>query len=273
MENTFKISISADNILQEIIIAQTMDVVSAFEQTDSEVHLFVDTLSDKKTALQVLEQHFDSKEIRIEELEPQNWNETWESNFAPIEVTGFCQIRASFHPVNEKVKHHFLLSPKMAFGTGHHETTYMMLESMKDVDFSGKKVLDIGCGTGILALMAKKIGASYISMMDIEVPAIENSKEHATLNAVEIDDIQVGDLEVIAQEPFDIVYANINRGVILQLFPYLEATKSNKTQLFLSGILKQDEHLVLAKAAEFNWKHIKTQSRGNWLRIDLVNAN
>lgn len=202
----------------------------------------------------------------------QNWNVLWESNFQPIQVEDFVAVRADFHPPTEGVKFDLVINPKMAFGTGHHETTYMMMQQMQDIDFKGKKVLDYGCGTGILAILASKLEASYIEAVDIEQPSYENTIENAEINHVSNIKAFHGTLDIIETNDFDIILANINRNVILDSLASLKnmLVKENKSLLLISGFLKEDEAIMLSAVTEQGFSLLKTLHRGNWLCMSLA---
>ncbi len=213
-----------------------------------------------------------------------NWNVLWESNFEPIQVGNFVAVRADFHAptpafdpeTEEGVVFDLVINPKMAFGTGHHETTYMMMQHMQDIQFEGARVLDYGCGTGILAILASKLRAAYIEAVDIEWASYENTIENCQINNVSNVVAFHGQLDAIQITDFDIILANINRNVILDSLTQLsdKLHTSNKTLwgeglLLISGFLKEDEAIMLQAVEENNFRVIKTLQRGNWLSMYL----
>ncbi len=201
----------------------------------------------------------------------QNWNAVWESNFQPIRVDDFVGLRADFHPPTEGVVFDLVINPKMAFGTGHHETTYMMMQLMRDIDFVSKKVLDYGCGTGILAILASKLGATDLEAVDIEIASYDNTLENNVINDVHNIKTFCGTLDVIPSFDFDIILANINRNVILYSFSDLKRRLKLGGMMLISGFLKQDEHILLDAAKKEGFQHIRTEHRGNWLCMKLNN--
>lgn len=201
----------------------------------------------------------------------QNWNVIWESNFQPIRVDDFVGLRADFHPPTEGVVFDLVINPKMAFGTGHHETTYMMMQLMRDIDFVSKKVLDYGCGTGILAILAEKLGATDLEAVDIEEASYENTLENNGINDVHNIKVFCGTLDVIPSKDFDIILANINRNVILYSLSDLKSRLKTGGTLLISGFLKQDEKILLDATKKEGFQHITTEQRGNWLCMKLVN--
>lgn len=200
----------------------------------------------------------------------QNWNAVWESNFDAIVVRDFCGIRADFHDPLTEVKHEIVINPKMAFGTGHHETTWMMMSIMENFDFAEKMVFDYGCGTGILAILASQLGAKNIDAIDIELPSYENTLENARINNIENIKSIHGTLEKVDDQMYDIILANINRHVILDSFSTLNKMLQPNGILLISGILKEDEQLVKNAAEANNFKIEKTEYRNNWICIQLL---
>lgn len=200
----------------------------------------------------------------------QNWNAVWESNFDAIVVRDFCGIRADFHDPLTEVKHEIVINPKMAFGTGHHETTWMMMSIMENFDFAEKMVFDYGCGTGILTILASQLGAKNIDAIDIELPSYENTLENARINNIENIKSIHGTLEKVDDQMYDIILANINRHVILDSFSTLNKMLQPNGILLISGILKEDEQLVKNAAEANNFKIEKTEYRNNWICIQLL---
>lgn len=204
--------------------------------------------------------------FQAERLEHRNWNEEWERNFPPIRVDDFCGIRADFHPPFKGVAHEIVISPKMAFGTGHHATTYMMIEMMGRLDWKGQTVLDYGCGTGILAILAARLGAAWVDAVDIEEPAYENTLEHARINGV-ADRIHAwhGVLETVPFRRYDTILANINRHVILASLSALYERITPPGTLLISGILADDEPLVLSEAEAAGFFPFDRLQKGEWI--------
>lgn len=200
-------------------------------------------------------------------IPPQNWNALWESGFDPVLIPGWCVVRAEFHDRTEGFRHEIIIRPQMAFGTGHHETTYMMLEWLRDIPVFGKRVLDYGCGTGILGILAAKLGAKEVIGVDIEEPAIENAVEHSALNQVSDISWKLGDISVVPPGPYDLILANINRNVLLASADELRKLISPNGELLISGILAEDKEIIDRRYSEEGFQIIEVRQKGNWLSI------
>jgi ribosomal protein L11 methyltransferase len=178
-------------------------------------------------------------------IEQQNWNAQWESSFEPVLVNDFAAIRASFHQPVNNVQHEIIITPKMSFGTGHHATTFLMMEQMSQLDFRSKTVMDFGTGTGVLAILAEKMGATEITAIDNDDWSIDNAKENIGNNKSTHIVIQKGE-SIGAGKKYDIILANINLNVILQNMPLIAAACKAETQILLSGFLYTDETAITA---------------------------
>jgi ribosomal protein L11 methyltransferase len=190
-------------------------------------------------------------------IPPKNWNAVWESNFEPIIIKDKVFVRATFHHARPEFAYEIVIDPKMAFGTGHHQTTAMMLELMLENDFAGKKVLDMGCGTGILAIMAAKLGADTITAIDYDPVCYDSTIENTQLNGIKNVKALCGSKEVIPEEQYDIILANINRNILLeQLRRYSEVLKPGG-EIYLSGFYeKPDLDIITDEARKYGVKYI-----------------
>lgn len=207
---------------------------------------------------------------KIKEQDKVNWNEEWEKNYDPITVDDKCIVRATFHPARPEFQYEIIVIPKMSFGTGHHATTYQMLSYQIDLDHQDKKVLDVGSGTGILAIMAAKKGASSITATDIDDWCIENSEENFILNDLHDVHLMKGQIQEVKEFDFDIVIANINKNVLLdQMEEYALRLKCGG-QLLLSGFYSEDIPDLEAEAKKWGLDKLSETTKDNWAMMALT---
>ncbi|GIJ93264.1 ribosomal protein L11 methyltransferase [Capnocytophaga stomatis] len=199
-------------------------------------------------------------------IEQINWNEEWEKNFNPIVVDDICTVRAPFHELPSTL-YDIIIEPKMSFGTGHHETTYMMLQFLLNTDLKGKKVLDMGCGTSVLAIMAEKRGAKSITAIDIDNWCVENSLENAERNNCKNITVKLGDASLLDNENFDVIIANINRNILLSDIPQYAKSLSSGGMLFLSGFYESDVPAITDKCNENNLEFAEKLERNQWVAL------
>jgi len=200
-------------------------------------------------------------------IEDSNWNAKWESSFEPIHVPGGCMIRASHHPVSPDVKFDILIQPKMSFGTGHHPTTYLMVEEMLQHDFDGLSVFDYGTGTGVLAVLAEKMGAASIFAVDIDENSIDNVAENIALNQCKCISFELGGIERVGTNQYSIVLANITRNTLLDNWRQLYQTIADNGLLMISGFYKEDIQYFEAQAAESGLTLQQKREKDNWLMM------
>ena len=203
-------------------------------------------------------------------VKEENWNKTWEAHFEPVKVNDKCGIRASFHePFG--LPYEIVIDPKMSFGTGHHETTMLMMQTMMDMDLKDKKILDYGCGTGILSILASKLGAKDIYAIDIDQWAFENTKENFELNGVENAVAAKGDEHHIPKEQYDIVLANINKHVILDTLCILHNRLKPGGKILASGFYYHDAADITEKAGQYQLTPNGKVIHNNWCCLSLNN--
>ncbi|WP_041632649.1 50S ribosomal protein L11 methyltransferase [Maribacter sp. HTCC2170] len=205
----------------------------------------------------------------LKKIEQQNWNATWEQNFNPITVGNKCQVRAPFHE-KSNTEFDIVIEPKMSFGTGHHETTHMMLQFILDHDFNGKSVLDMGSGTGVLAILAAMKGASAVDAIDIDNWCYLNAKENVERNGNQAVEVYEGDASLLTNQRYDVIIANINRNILLNDIPTYVKCLNPKGQLFLSGFYKEDIPLISQKCNESGLKFEKNLENNNWVAVKYV---
>ncbi|MFK7931933.1 MAG: 50S ribosomal protein L11 methyltransferase [Saprospiraceae bacterium] len=261
-----------EDSMTEILIAMfSQQPFDTFEETEGGFGAYIPAKEYADTVeayVKELQRQFDFK-YEVNHIPAQNWNAVWESNFQPILVDKFCGIRADFHPPLPHVQHELVINPKLAFGTGHHETTWMMMKMLENRTLRNKKVFDYGCGTGILAILAAKLGATELDAVDIEEPSYENTLENIEINQVRGITTYLGTLETIPFRVYDLILANINRHVILDSFTALYQRLHRNGRLVISGILKSDEALILDAAKSHNWQFVQRLERGEWICVEF----
>lgn len=258
----------ADPAIQEILVARLGDTgYEGFEQQEKALEAFIpESLFDKNWLQTILADYH--LEYTSNQLASRNWNEEWEKNFDPVIVEGFCAIRANFHPPIPGVQHELLITPKMSFGTGHHATTYMMMQSMQYLDFNGRRVLDFGTGTGVLAILAEKLGAKNILAIDYDDWSIENAKENVTANSCS--KITVTQLDTIpADDRYDIILANINKNVILDHFNAIGQQLQQGGVILLSGLLVTDLEDIEKEVVRNNYSISGQMTGNNWICLKV----
>jgi len=250
----------------EILIAQLSEIgFDGFEEGENNLKAFIPENDFIGIAVKEI---VDSQNLSFTQtaIEETNWNAVWESNFQPVIVDDFVGIRADFHEPIAGVEHEIVITPKMSFGTGHHATTYMMIQQMKDIDFVNKSVFDFGTGTGILAILAEKLGAANVFAVDYDEWSIENAAENLVRNNCSKFNLKKSD-NASGEEQYDIVLTNINKNVIMDNFSLLVKQLSHKGILLLSGLLEADENDIVSDAGKFPLQLKVKSSRNNWIAL------
>jgi len=200
----------------------------------------------------------------------QNWNAEWEKNFELINVEDECVIRAPFHDKLDAVEFDIVIDPKMSFGTGHHETTYLMIKRLLSLNLAGKNVMDMGCGTGVLAILAQMKRAHYVEAIDIDEWAYNNTLENVRNNNCNDIIVEMGGVEKISNTIFDVFIANINRNILLNdMSKYVDVLKSNGS-LLLSGFFSSDKEMLLDEATKLNMELNYSESKNDWTMLHLI---
>ncbi|WP_299161508.1 50S ribosomal protein L11 methyltransferase [uncultured Tenacibaculum sp.] len=268
IEYTFKVT--PKEPATEILIAELgMVGFESFVENDNGVTAYVQKEEWKEDILSEV-YILKSEEFKITynhtEIEQTNWNAEWEKNFNPIRVEDLVSIRAPFHE-NPNLKYDIVIEPKMSFGTGHHETTHMMVQHLIDLDVENKKTLDMGCGTGILAIFAEMKGAKPIDAIDIDAWCYENSVENAERNGCKHISVYEGEASLLAGKKYDIIIANINRNILLNDMETYTNCLSEKGILLLSGFYSEDIPIVDAEVSKYALTLNKTIERNNWVAL------
>ncbi|MFB2120706.1 50S ribosomal protein L11 methyltransferase [Parapedobacter sp. 2B3] len=239
---------------QDILISDLGDMgFDTFETRDDGFAAYIASEQLDRSALELLLIHqpvgFQVNYV-VNEIEPQNWNSVWERNFEPVVVADQCYVRATFHPEAPAYPYEIVIDPKMAFGTGHHQTTSLMMRHMLAEPFEGKSVLDMGCGTGILAILAVKLGAAEVLAIDNDPVCVASVEENKIRNDASHIVAECGSMELIRNRRFDVVLANINRNILLdQLEGYAQSLVADGV-LYMSGFYEGHDLDVLRSAAE-----------------------
>lgn len=253
--------------LHEILVALLADAgFDSFQETDAGLLAFAPAEDHERwcTELDRLGESFGFT-YTAEALEDKNWNEAWEQQFQPLTIGERLYIRADFHPPHPTIRQELVITPKMAFGTGHHPTTHMMCALLMDMDLNGLRVFDYGSGTGVLAILALRLGAAAADAVDIESWSAENTLENAERNGVIMGRITHGTLDdVPLGKPYDLIVANINRNVILSTAAALWERLRPGGTVFFSGILDTDAALVIDRLTSLGFIHQATRTRQDW---------
>lgn len=262
---TWYITDIKDQVRDEVIaLLGVQEEINALEEhPDGAISLYSRSLPLPKNFIDFLNQTASRYGLTItgKVIEDQNWNALWEQNFQPVIVDDWCSIRAEFHQPIHSTTHDLLIHPKMAFGTGHHDTTYLMIKLMRALPFSGKRVLDFGCGTGLLGILASKCGAAQVVCIDNTAEAVQNTLENAALNGVTVE-AHLGSLDQVKGRKFDIILANINRQVLVSYDSELIQTLAVNGALVLSGFMPQDISLI---NTSYKKVHLMTElTKGQW---------
>lgn len=205
--------------------------------------------------------------FKVQTLEDINWNKEWESNYQPVTIAGKCYVRAPFHPSMPDIDYEIVIEPKMAFGTAHHETTQLMAGWLMEFDVVGKEVLDMGCGTGILAILANKMGAGNVTGIDNDEWAWRNCMENFRINGVAEGNVLHGDAVLIKPGLYDIILANINRNVLIQDMKYYFAGLRENGALLLSGFYQKDIETIQASASGYTLRFIASKTLNDWSAV------
>jgi len=267
--------LSGEEWQKDLLVSDLADIgFDTFEDTESGFAAYIPAANLDLQALETLMLNLDAGlevDYKVQEIENQNWNKLWESNFNPIEVGGQCYVRATFHESKPDFPYEIIIDPKMSFGTGHHQTTSMMLQYILENDFEGKYVLDMGCGTGILAILASKKGAKAVLAVDYDEICVESVAENSGLNHVDNIEAVCGSFEVLKDRLFDTILANINRNILLEQLPQYALSINKNGELYLSGFYEQEDLTMLRDAAEsLGFEFISKKVLNNWCAAKFV---
>lgn len=270
---SYSFKVSPKEPATEILIAELGEVgfesfvenedgMEAFiQKTDWNTHILDDIYVLNSDEFQI--------SYEMQEIEQTNWNIEWEKNFNPIQVDDMVSIRAPFHE-NPNLKYDIVIEPKMSFGTGHHETTHMMVQHLLELDVTGKKVLDMGCGTGILAIFAEMKGAQPIDAIDIDNWCYQNSLENVERNNCKHIAVYEGDASLLKNKKYDVIIANINRNILLNDMSVYASCLNEKGVILLSGFYKEDIPIIDVEVSKYGLKLGKQIERNSWVALKYV---
>ncbi len=261
---------------QDLLINDLAEIgFDTFEDTDEGFNAFIPApnfdLSALETLLLQLPEEVDIS-YQVKNIAEQNWNKVWEENFQPLTIGDRCYVRATFH--ESKVNEYpieIVVDPKMAFGTGHHQTTSLMMEYVLEEDLDKKRVLDMGCGTGILGILSLKLGAEFVVAIDNDPVCCESALENSKLNKVDKISVLLGDSKVIPKEKFDIVIANINRNILLDQVSDYSNALTNGGVLLISGFYEgEDLEILKTNAESAGFQFLDNKTRDRWVAARFI---
>ena len=270
-----ELSVRAPRELADILVAELAEVgFDTFEDTDAGVNAYTtEDVFNPDAVAEIMSRYQGTDELEFSHrvITRQNWNAEWEKNFQPLVIADRVSVRAPFHPKPAGLDYDIEIMPRMSFGTGHHETTALMIESQLDASHAGLRVLDMGCGTGILAIMAEKLGARQVLAVDVEPWTVENARDNAAENHCLTIECRLGGVEALADEaPFDLILANINRNVLLEDMPEYARLLLAGRPILLSGFYEEDLDKIKAEAARCGLAYEQHRTLRGWVAARFV---
>ena len=254
--------------LKEILIAKLSEAgFEGFEEDEFILKAFIPKEEHHSDNVSIIAKE-NNITFTITEIPDTNWNKVWESNFQPVIIEDFVSIRTDFHSPIKQVEHEIIINPKMSFGTGHHETTHMMIQQMQDINFKEKTVLDFGTGTGILAILAEKLGAVKVIAVDNDQNSIENASENIAINKCSNVFVR-NESTVPVNFTFDIILANITRNVIIENLDSICKQLNSEGIILLSGLLNEDVEIILQEIRKYSVKIAKQMMKKDWISLRL----
>jgi ribosomal protein L11 methyltransferase len=254
----------------EILITYLAEIeFESFEQNENRVDAYIQKpLFEELKVREVLENIQTDVKFVFKEIEDENWNAQWESSFSPIYIDKMCIIRAPFHEKEEGFTQEIIINPQMSFGTGHHQTTYLIMKAMFGIDFENKTVLDMGSGTGILAILAEKLGCKEAVAIDIQDWAYHNTIDNLVLNKCTKITVQEGGAELLTQtNKYEIVLANINRNILVNDMKYYAASMKNEAEIYFSGFYTTDIPIIEREANKNGLTLLETTEKDGWAMV------
>ena len=275
-EVTFSVN-PCNETVTDILSALTAEVgFESFVECEGGMQAYVQQSLFDEDALKSIIADFPIPETEITytitEPEDKDWNEEWEKNFfQPIVIEDRCVIHSTFHKDYPKAEYDIVINPQMAFGTGHHETTSSILGELLDADLKGKSVLDMGCGTSILAILASMRGADHVTAIDIDDWCVNNSKDYIALNNINNITVELGDASLLeGRKPFDVIIANINRNILLNDMAAYTACMHKGSEIYMSGFYVQDIDAIRSKGESLGLRFVHYREKNNWAAVKLI---
>lgn len=273
-----RLQVVCDPQFIEILMAEIADAgFDTFMETEKGFEAYVEMENFDKEHLRHIKEKYDPQTSLIlfqDRVQKQNWNEEWEKSYEPIIVDEKCVIRASFHKIEKHYPYEIVITPKMSFGTGHHQTTYLMIKNQMRIDHQGKRVLDAGCGTAILSIMASKLGAAKIEAFDIDEWSMVNGRENADLNQCNNIRLQQGKIsEVVIDGKFDIILANINKNVLLSEISAYQDFLADEGILLISGFYTGDIADLQVECARLKLHERFRDEKDDWACVAFQKAS
>jgi ribosomal protein L11 methyltransferase len=264
-----------DEIVNSVLFATIAEIgFESFVEDESSTTAYIqDALFDEERLKEILEHFLIEAEIiyTFKSIEDQNWNEEWEKNyFQPLIIDNKCIIQSTFHNVPATYEYNIYIDPKMAFGTGHHQTTELMIREILKGDFAGKSVLDMGSGTAILAILASMRGAGTVTAIDIDRWAYDNAIENLKLNHIENVDVKIGGAELLGIAVYDIILANINRNILLSDIHIYTSVLRKSGVLYMSGFYVEDIPAIAEECARNGLIFSYNATKDNWVAVKFT---
>lgn len=244
-----------------------------FVETKTGLKSYISESAFKDLDVREVEQHQGVVSVEQSLIEDQNWNAKWEENFDPVFVEDKLVIRAPFHPENLAAKMSITIQPQMSFGTGHHQTTWLISKKLFDMNLEGQEILDMGTGTGVLAILAEKLGASYVFAPDIDEWSFRNAQENVALNNCEKIEIALGDDQTIVGKTFDVIIANINKNVLIEHFSVYSESLKPEGKMLISGFFETDRYDLEKAAAEHGFIFEDIETKDEWAMMQFRAPN
>ncbi|MCF8296435.1 MAG: 50S ribosomal protein L11 methyltransferase [Saprospiraceae bacterium] len=258
----------------EILIAELAEIgYESFVESENGIIAYIIKDNFRETdlsSLQITAFEGVNVEFSFKQIKDENWNAVWESNFEAVEISENCIVKAPFHNIEKKYKYEIIIEPKMSFGTAHHETTSQMMKFLLEMDLSGKTVLDMGCGTSVLAILASKLNAKEILAIDNDEWAYNNSIENIAKNNIHNIEVKLGDISDLKNKKFDIIIANINRNILLSHISQYSKSLNDEGLLLMSGFYEDDVEIIKKESELNGLKFDSMISENKWVAVKFL---